>query len=97
MDGVGLEMGFPHGTLFSQSPLCVSLPPRGNLLPNLTAQDIRTCRFHPVTQPFCPILRLGDIVRFAGQDFAKLASTVRFAAPPMGCGLTATCQERAHV
>ncbi|XP_048708099.1 P2X purinoceptor 3 isoform X5 [Caretta caretta] len=49
---------------------------KGNLLPNLTAQDIRTCRFHPVTQPFCPILRLGDIVRFAGQDFAKLASTV---------------------
>ncbi|XP_048708097.1 P2X purinoceptor 3 isoform X3 [Caretta caretta] len=48
---------------------------KGNLLPNLTAQDIRTCRFHPVTQPFCPILRLGDIVRFAGQDFAKLAST----------------------
>ncbi|XP_030417698.1 P2X purinoceptor 3 isoform X4 [Gopherus evgoodei] len=48
---------------------------KGNLLPNLTAQDIRTCRFHPVTQPFCPILRLGDIVRFAGQDFSKLAST----------------------
>ncbi|XP_065259864.1 P2X purinoceptor 3 [Emys orbicularis] len=48
---------------------------KGNLLPNLTAQDIQTCRFHPVTQPFCPILRLGDIVRFAGQDFSKLAST----------------------
>uniref|UniRef100_A0A674JD83 P2X purinoceptor n=1 Tax=Terrapene triunguis TaxID=2587831 RepID=A0A674JD83_9SAUR len=48
---------------------------KGNLLPNLTAQDIQTCRFHPVTQPFCPILRLGDIVRFADQDFSKLAST----------------------
>lgn len=50
---------------------------RGNLLPNLTAADMKTCRFHPDKAPFCPILRVGDVVKFAGQDFAKLASTVR--------------------
>ncbi|KAG8511263.1 P2X purinoceptor 3 [Galemys pyrenaicus] len=48
---------------------------KGNLLPNLTAQDMKTCRFHPDQAPFCPILRVGDVVKFAGQDFAKLAST----------------------
>ena len=54
-----------------------SLPARGNLLPNLTAADMKTCHFHPDKAPFCPILRVGDVVKFAGQDFAKLASTVR--------------------
>ncbi|KAI5761350.1 P2RX3 [Gulo gulo luscus] len=48
---------------------------KGNLLPNLTASDMKTCRFHPDKDPFCPILRVGDVVKFAGQDFAKLAST----------------------
>lgn len=37
---------------------------------------MKTCRFHPETAPFCPILRVGDVVQFAGQDFTKLASTV---------------------
>ncbi|XP_054224968.1 P2X purinoceptor 3 isoform X8 [Homo sapiens] len=48
---------------------------KGNLLPNLTARDMKTCRFHPDKDPFCPILRVGDVVKFAGQDFAKLART----------------------
>uniref|UniRef100_A0A8C2UQU9 P2X purinoceptor n=1 Tax=Chinchilla lanigera TaxID=34839 RepID=A0A8C2UQU9_CHILA len=48
---------------------------KGNLLPNLTENDVKTCRFHPARAPFCPILRVGDVVRFAGQDFAKLART----------------------
>ncbi|KAJ1074980.1 hypothetical protein K5549_000954 [Capra hircus] len=47
----------------------------GNLLPDLTAADVKTCRFHPDRAPFCPILRVGDVVKFAGQDFAKLAQT----------------------
>lgn len=34
------------------------------------------CRFHPELQPLCPILRLGDVVRLAGQDFPALAATV---------------------
>ncbi|KAJ6652613.1 hypothetical protein lerEdw1_011265 [Lerista edwardsae] len=59
---------------------------KGNLLPNLTSKDIQKCRFDPVEQPFCPILRLGDIVRFAGQDFATLANTVRILQPAYGTG-----------
>ncbi|XP_060610932.2 P2X purinoceptor 3 [Anolis sagrei] len=48
---------------------------KGNLLPNLTTEHIQKCRFHPEKQPFCPILRLGDIVKFAGQNFSSLAMT----------------------
>ncbi|XP_074192507.1 P2X purinoceptor 3 [Rhinolophus sinicus] len=48
---------------------------KGNLLPHLSPADLKTCRFHPDKAPFCPILRVGDVVKFAGQDFAKLAST----------------------
>ncbi|KAG8125400.1 hypothetical protein E2320_020590 [Naja naja] len=48
---------------------------KGNLLPNITAEDIQKCHFHPLKQPFCPILRLGDIVKFAGQNFTSLART----------------------
>ncbi|KAH0621143.1 hypothetical protein JD844_022185 [Phrynosoma platyrhinos] len=53
---------------------------KGNLLPNLTTEDIQKCRFHPAKQPFCPILRLGDIVKFADQNFSSLAMTVRMCA-----------------
>uniref|UniRef100_A0A8C5WI53 Purinergic receptor P2X 3 n=1 Tax=Leptobrachium leishanense TaxID=445787 RepID=A0A8C5WI53_9ANUR len=40
---------------------------RGNLLSSLN------CRYHPITHPFCPIFRLGDIVKLAGQNFTNLA------------------------
>uniref|UniRef100_A0A8C6V9E7 Purinergic receptor P2X 3 n=1 Tax=Naja naja TaxID=35670 RepID=A0A8C6V9E7_NAJNA len=56
-------------------PLFLCFLHRGNLLPNITAEDIQKCHFHPLKQPFCPILRLGDIVKFAGQNFTSLART----------------------
>ncbi|KAF7236022.1 P2X purinoceptor 3 [Varanus komodoensis] len=46
---------------------------KGNLLPNITTEEIQRCHFDPIKQPFCPILRLGDIVKFAGQNFASYA------------------------
>lgn len=51
-------------------------PPRANLPPHVSAGELQRCRFHPEQQPLCPILRLGDVARFAGQDFAALAATV---------------------
>uniref|UniRef100_A0A8C4SDH0 P2X purinoceptor n=1 Tax=Erpetoichthys calabaricus TaxID=27687 RepID=A0A8C4SDH0_ERPCA len=46
---------------------------KGNLLPNITKEYIETCLFDPRTDIYCPIFRLGDVVRFAGQDFKTLA------------------------
>lgn len=66
----------PLSSLSLPSPRSPLLP-RGNLLPNLTTADLKKCRFHPEEAPFCPILRVGDVVKFAGQNFTKLASTVR--------------------
>ncbi|XP_069089142.1 P2X purinoceptor 3 [Pleurodeles waltl] len=46
---------------------------KGNLASNLTSDQIKKCRFNPDTQPYCPIFRLGDVVKMAGQNFTKLA------------------------
>ncbi|KAM9327287.1 P2X purinoceptor 3 [Gastrophryne carolinensis] len=40
---------------------------RGNLPNSLK------CLYHPEKSPLCPIFRLGDIVKFAGQNFTTLA------------------------
>ncbi|OXB59730.1 hypothetical protein ASZ78_012651 [Callipepla squamata] len=48
---------------------------KANLPPHISAGELQRCRFHPEQQPLCPILRLGDVARFAGQDFASLAAT----------------------
>eukprot|EP00076_Gallus_gallus_P004873 NP_001316145.1 P2X purinoceptor 3 [Gallus gallus] len=48
---------------------------KANLPPQVSAGELQRCRFHPEQQPLCPILRLGDVARFAGQDFASLAAT----------------------
>ncbi|XP_053307163.1 P2X purinoceptor 3 [Spea bombifrons] len=40
---------------------------RGNLLSSLN------CRYNAVTHPFCPIFRLGDIIKLAGENFSSLA------------------------
>lgn len=81
----------------SHPTACAPPPYRGNLLPNLTTNDMKTCRFHPERAPFCPILRVGDVVRFAGQDFTKLAGTVSLPAqlclpPPALTGDRSTSQ-----
>lgn len=60
-------------------------PPRANLPPQVSAGELQRCRFHPERQPLCPILRLGDVARFAGQDFTSLAATVSWGCK--GCGM----------
>ncbi|KAM6309029.1 P2X purinoceptor 3 [Aegotheles albertisi] len=48
---------------------------KANLPPPGSGGDLGRCRFHPQHQPLCPILRLGDVARLAGQDFPTLAAT----------------------
>ncbi|KAM9278585.1 P2X purinoceptor 3 [Morus bassanus] len=48
---------------------------KANLPPPGSGGELGRCRFHPEQQPLCPILRLGDVVRLAGQDFPTLAAT----------------------
>uniref|UniRef100_A0A3Q4BNH1 P2X purinoceptor n=1 Tax=Mola mola TaxID=94237 RepID=A0A3Q4BNH1_MOLML len=46
---------------------------KGNFLSNITDKYIKTCNFDMVNNTYCPIFRVGDVVRYAQQNFTKLA------------------------
>uniref|UniRef100_A0A3B4ZK51 Purinergic receptor P2X, ligand-gated ion channel, 3b n=1 Tax=Stegastes partitus TaxID=144197 RepID=A0A3B4ZK51_9TELE len=46
---------------------------KGNFLPNITADYIKNCSFDMANNIYCPIFRVGDVVRYAQQNFTKLA------------------------
>ncbi|KAM7000618.1 P2X purinoceptor 3a [Tautogolabrus adspersus] len=46
---------------------------RGNFPSTMTSAEIRSCTYHPETNPFCPIFRVGDVLNYTGQEIANLA------------------------
>ena len=52
------------------------LSPRRNIPPNKKASYLKKCVYDPVTDPLCPIIKLGTIVKEAGEDYNKLAYKV---------------------
>ena len=54
------------------------LPPdfRRNILSNITTTYLKSCIYDAVTDPFCPIFRLGKIVESAGHSFQDMAVEV---------------------
>ncbi|XP_031415592.1 P2X purinoceptor 3b [Clupea harengus] len=46
---------------------------KGNFLRNITSQYIKKCNFDPVHHRYCPIFKVGDVLRFAHQNFSILA------------------------
>lgn len=44
-----------------------------NILPQINGSYLKQCVFNRMTDPDCPIFRLGDIVREAGEDFQEIA------------------------
>ncbi|KAK1156361.1 P2X purinoceptor 4-like isoform X1 [Acipenser oxyrinchus oxyrinchus] len=44
-----------------------------NILPHINGSYLKQCVFNRATDPDCPIFRLGDIVREAGEDFQEIA------------------------
>lgn len=49
---------------------------RGNFLSTITDDYIQKCNFDKVNNTYCPIFRVGDVVRYAQQDFSRLADKV---------------------
>ncbi|XP_054459830.1 P2X purinoceptor 3b [Anoplopoma fimbria] len=47
---------------------------KGNFLTTITDDYIKTCKFDMVNNTYCPIFRVGDVVRYAQQNFTKLAN-----------------------
>ncbi|XP_036373246.1 P2X purinoceptor 3b [Megalops cyprinoides] len=46
---------------------------KGNFLPTITPSYIKKCNFDTVNNTYCPIFRVGDVIRFAHQNFSTLA------------------------
>ncbi|XP_070692384.1 P2X purinoceptor 3a [Pempheris klunzingeri] len=46
---------------------------RGNFPSTMKAEEIARCTYHPETNPFCPIFRVGDVLNYTGQSVASLA------------------------
>uniref|UniRef100_A0A8C4ZQ77 Structure specific recognition protein 1a n=1 Tax=Gadus morhua TaxID=8049 RepID=A0A8C4ZQ77_GADMO len=47
---------------------------RGNFPQHMTSKEIKSCSYHPVRSPLCPIFRVGDILNSTGQDVHTLAT-----------------------
>ncbi|KAJ0050852.1 hypothetical protein NL108_009200, partial [Boleophthalmus pectinirostris] len=47
---------------------------KGNFLPTITQDYIKTCNYDMVNNTYCPIFRVGDVIRYAQQNFSALAS-----------------------
>lgn len=58
--------------------LCSS---RGNFPSTITDDYIKKCNFDTVNNNYCPIFRVGDVVRYAEQNFSKLADKVSLPLP----------------
>uniref|UniRef100_A0A8C8FGS7 P2X purinoceptor n=1 Tax=Oncorhynchus tshawytscha TaxID=74940 RepID=A0A8C8FGS7_ONCTS len=46
---------------------------KGNFLPTITPQYIKACNFDHENNTYCPIFRVGDVIRYAHQNFTTLA------------------------
>ncbi|XP_054453089.1 P2X purinoceptor 3a [Anoplopoma fimbria] len=46
---------------------------RGNFLSTMSSQEIKTCKYHPETSPYCPIFLVGDVLSFTDQNASELA------------------------
>ncbi|XP_074061707.1 P2X purinoceptor 4 isoform X2 [Macrotis lagotis] len=44
-----------------------------NVLPNISDTYLKSCVYDAKTDPFCPIFRIGHIVKLAGQNFQEMA------------------------
>jgi len=53
-----------------------SFPFRGNFLPNINSSYIKKCNFDFESNMYCPIFKVGDVIRFADQNFTALAKKV---------------------
>uniref|UniRef100_A0A673BKG9 Purinergic receptor P2X, ligand-gated ion channel, 1 n=1 Tax=Sphaeramia orbicularis TaxID=375764 RepID=A0A673BKG9_9TELE len=70
-----LLMSAENYTLFIKNSITFPIfdVTRSNLVEGVDANFIRTCLYDPVTDPLCPIFRLGDIVKLSGFSFEVIA------------------------
>uniref|UniRef100_A0A3B4BEB8 P2X purinoceptor n=1 Tax=Periophthalmus magnuspinnatus TaxID=409849 RepID=A0A3B4BEB8_9GOBI len=47
---------------------------KGNFLPTITEKYIQSCNYDTENNTYCPIFRVGDVIRYAQQNFTTLAN-----------------------
>ena len=57
---------------------CSFLLNRRNIPSDRDPSYLKKCTYDPVKDPYCPIIKLGTIVKEAGQDYKTLAYKVNF-------------------
>ncbi|XP_056451577.1 P2X purinoceptor 1 isoform X1 [Gadus chalcogrammus] len=70
-----LLMSAENYTLFIKNSITFPLfdVTRSNLVEGIDGKYISKCLYHPDNDPLCPIMRLGDIVKFSGFNFTTIA------------------------
>lgn len=43
----------------------------------MTREQIKSCNYHPQENPFCPIFRVGDVLKYTEQKIEDLADKVK--------------------
>ncbi|XP_027138404.1 P2X purinoceptor 3b [Larimichthys crocea] len=49
---------------------------KGNFLSTITDDYIKKCNFDMINNTYCPIFKVGDVVRYAQQNFTKLGGVI---------------------
>lgn len=57
---------------------CSFLLNRRNIPSDRDPSYLKKCTYDPVKDPYCPIIKLGTIVKEAGEDYKTLAYKVNF-------------------
>lgn len=60
------------------------LSPRRNLVEEVNATYMKTCLYHKISHPLCPVFNLGYVAQQSGQNFSTLAEKVLFQASGEG-------------
>ena len=50
---------------------------RRNIIDNATSNYLASCIYNPKINPYCPVFRIGDIVRWSGSKYDQVAIEVR--------------------
>lgn len=73
VEPVGIPKASEHGgNCCCQCPLSH----RRNLVEEVNATYMKTCLYHKISHPLCPVFNLGYVAQQSGQNFSTLAEKV---------------------